>query len=524
MDKKYLFLLGFLGSVAIALANDILPPDNPGTQSWVKNRSNNYWKRKLGLVDYLPLSGGTLTGSLYGTVASFSGVINANATGANIRLYADGTGANDGFLGSGNDGTLYFRNWDGTRGLVIKPSGDIYYDGGKFGIGIASPAYKFEVVSPNSLGIRLQTSGSSVGAPQIDLYDASKAHETVISSTDGAVTGTYIASYSNHPLLFGTNHSASQMSLTTNGNLGIGTNTPGLIPNGTASGSVAKLEVNGNIRINTMSMAGSGEIGNLQFLKAHTATLNTTYSTAEVRAFTTSGYNGGLRIYTNQHIGNGDYDLRPVMTLGPDGNVGIGNNSPIHRLQISGGDIAFDAEKTERFIRINNSYGGAIRFRGNATTSSDRGLQFGRIDGNNIWSPLMTIETNNGNVGVGIEQPSEKFTVNGNVKAKKVIVSQSGWPDYVFDSSYSLRSLASVNEFIKQHKRLPEIPSANEVEEKGISIGDNQALLLKKIEELTLYLIKQDAKIELLTRQVQDLKEENEKIKKAISKPALNKR
>jgi hypothetical protein len=171
------------------------------------------------------------------------------------------------------------------------------------------------------------------------------------------------------------------------------------------------------------------------------------------------------------------------------GHVGIGTSAPSHKLQISGGDIAFDAEQTERFIRINNSFGGAIRFRGNAVSSLDRSLQFGRFDGNNNWSSLMTIETNNGNVGVGLENPTEKFTVNGNVKAKKIIVSQTNWPDYVFDSSYVLRSLLAVEKFITQNKRLPDMPSAKEVAQKGISVGDNQALLLKKIEELTLYVI-----------------------------------
>jgi hypothetical protein len=64
-----------------------------------------------------------------------------------------------------------------------------------------------------------------------------------------------------------------------------------------------------------------------------------------------------------------------------------------------------------------------------------------------------------------------------------------GWSDYVFNDDYKLRSLSSLESFIKQNKHLPEVPSAKEVEEKGISVGDNQALLLKKIEELTLYVI-----------------------------------
>jgi hypothetical protein len=68
----------------------------------------------------------------------------------------------------------------------------------------------------------------------------------------------------------------------------------------------------------------------------------------------------------------------------------------------------------------------------------------------------------------------------------------------VFDENYLLNSLESVETYIKQNKHLPDVPSAKEVEEKGISVGDNQALLLRKIEELTLYILAQQKRIEKL--------------------------
>jgi hypothetical protein len=68
----------------------------------------------------------------------------------------------------------------------------------------------------------------------------------------------------------------------------------------------------------------------------------------------------------------------------------------------------------------------------------------------------------------------------------------------VFDENYRLNSLESVETYIKQNKHLPDVPSAKEVEEKGISVGDNQALLLRKIEELTLYILAQQKRIEKL--------------------------
>jgi hypothetical protein len=82
-------------------------------------------------------------------------------------------------------------------------------DAGNTGIGTTSPSYRLEVVTGGALAQRLQSSNSTVGNPIIDIYDAGRVQETVISSTDGTTTGTYIASYSNHPLLFGTNAGSS---------------------------------------------------------------------------------------------------------------------------------------------------------------------------------------------------------------------------------------------------------------------------------------------------------------------------
>lgn len=100
-----------------------------------------------------------------------------------------------------------------------------------------------------------------------------------------------------------------------------------------------------------------------------------------------------------------------------------------------------------------------------------------------------------------------KLSVNGDAIFTKIKVkSYSTWPDYVFAPAYRLPSLAQVEAFIHQYNHLPEVPSAKEVEEKGLDVGDNQAVLLKKIEELTLYIIDQNKKIEQLEKEVQSIK------------------
>jgi hypothetical protein len=107
---------------------------------------------------------------------------------------------------------------------------------------------------------------------------------------------------------------------------------------------------------------------------------------------------------------------------------------------------------------------------------------------------LLTGGVVNGN----IDGTTARFS--GEVVAKKLTVRVLPWSDYVFDANYQLKSLADVASFIKLNKHLPDVPSAKEVEEKGVSIGDNQAILLRKIEELTLYVIKQQEEINELRK------------------------
>jgi len=86
------------------------------------------------------------------------------------------------------------------------------------------------------------------------------------------------------------------------------------------------------------------------------------------------------------------------------------------------------------------------------------------------------------------------LTVNGAIGAKEVVVTNGISADYVFGPDYRLRPLTEVASFIKEHHHLPEIPSEAEVKEKGVSVGDMQAKLLAKIEELTLHMIQADEK------------------------------
>lgn len=87
-------------------------------------------------------------------------------------------------------------------------------------------------------------------------------------------------------------------------------------------------------------------------------------------------------------------------------------------------------------------------------------------------------------------------------KVKVALTSSANWSDFVFNDDYNLKSLSSVESYIKDNKHLPDVPSATEVAKDGIDVATMDAKLLQKIEELTLYMIQQQKEIESLKKQI----------------------
>lgn len=111
----------------------------------------------------------------------------------------------------------------------------------------------------------------------------------------------------------------------------------------------------------------------------------------------------------------------------------------------------------------------------------------------------------NGNVGIGTDNPQNKLDVNGTIRAKEILV-ESDWADFVFKRNYKLPTLREVEEHIKEKGTLPNVPSEEEVKANGISVGKTNALLLQKIEELTLYVIQQQKAMEQQQKEIEELK------------------
>jgi hypothetical protein len=215
--------------------------------------------------------------------------------------------------------------------------------------------------------------------------------------------------------------------------------------------------------------------------------------------------NGAINVTDIRVNGNSLMDKMwvPVNAgLSYSNSIGIGTTEPKGKMHVVGDVVLGNDVNNQRFIMHSrtNSSGDFIQLTGDDA------------QGNWRWNEGITL-TRGGNVGIGVTNPTQKLAVEGTILSKEVLVSTSAanWPDYVFEENYELKPLKELENFVNTEKHLPGIPTADEVEAKGIEVGDMVSKLLKKVEELTLYVIEQD-------KQIQQIKEENDKLKSQIQK------
>lgn len=127
------------------------------------------------------------------------------------------------------------------------------------------------------------------------------------------------------------------------------------------------------------------------------------------------------------------------------------------------------------------------------------------------YEGMMVKYNASGNVGIGTSNPQAKLAVEGNILAKEVKVKTNiSVPDYVFEPDYELSTLAEIEAFVKEHRHLPEIPSAADIKQDGLDLAEMNLLLLKKVEELTLHLIEKEKEIRGFEARIKSLECRNQ--------------
>ena len=227
----------------------------------------------------------------------------------------------------------------------------------------------------------------------------------------------------------------------------------------------------------------------------------------ETSTFKGKVVHGNLATYTTANVFKGTMETASSNTGGAVYGVNIENNVPA--TSVNATTAAF---KVNYAVTGTNSYG--LYFTGEGMNYVSGRLGIGKqIPDANAQLDVAGNIYSSGKVMIGVTSPSAalltdySLAVNGSALFTKAVVKlNASWPDYVFSKNYELPTLASIEKYINENSHLPGVASAKEVEKNGVDLGDNQTVLLKKVEELTLYMIELNKKVEALTKENEEIK------------------
>ncbi len=445
--------------------------------------------------------------NVQGNVVGFPATSGTNQTYGIYRIESTQTGSvldfgvNGGSNTSGWIQATYRSDLSNSKNLLLNPVG------GNVGIGTTSPNYTLDIDKGNltTVNARLKgnapsitytvhrESGSAAAIKAMNLSFDNGSNEVNLVNI-GMLARNNIGSIPTLDYLYiGKDYNDNALRIYPDkrvyfdGNTGIGT-----------TGPLTKLHIEGN---------GGVPAADYETLKANSSIMLSSTIGLATNTKLYAGIGGStytwLQAFNNYSGYAQDIVLNPV-----GGKIGIGTTSPGANLEVRnntnsyGERLLYIAQNPDIEATYNTAW-----IRGE---TSDVTL---KIDNYGTGHGLVV---NTGNVGIGTTNPTYKLSVNGTIGAKEVIVTNDGWADFVFEDDYNLMSLKELDSYIKENKHLPEIPTTKEVQKNGISVGEMNAKLLQKIEELTLYIIELNKENEEQKQINSYLKSEIEELKKLI--------
>ena len=418
-----------------------------------------------------------------------------------LRGWVDDSGGKAHEFAFGDDNKVFLRSglnntgWGGWRSLLVSN------EDGNFGIGLSN--FPTEKLTVNG-NIKLADRASGYLIDYASLSETNSGASTILGNNvvAGTITnsvkktrsiydpGSFVSLNYYHGITFHTGvngelnldqpvENSEKMRITQNGNVGIGTTNP-----------QAMLDVNGAAIV-------SGPAG---------VTLTLKKSANNIPAMAFQGANQVVVIeggddYLTAYLGG----ARRFSILS-NGNLGIGTNNPLSKLDVNGNINMPDGYN----LTWGGNYGPDIP---TIASSINAGINF-YPSGSTLGSAVHI--NRNGNLVVGKTTQSNssyKLDVNGKARVSEIVVNTTG-ADFVFDEDYKLRSLSEVEAFIKEYKHLPEIPTAKQMVNNGVNLGELNIKLLQKVEELTLHLIEKDKELQKEASLIKGQQDEIQGLKK----------